>query len=340
MAEKINIALYWAASCGGCEVAVLDVDEQILELASVANIVLWPVATDFKYKDIEAMDDRGIDITLFNGAIRNSENEHMAKLLRRKSRIMVAFGSCAAFGGVPGLSNITDRERTFKTVYSDTDSTVNPGLVTPQTSSEFKGNELSLPEFYDTVLALDDVVDVDLTVPGCPPTTNLINKLIDALVSYVREGKPLPEKGTVIASEKTLCEECPLEKSPKLNIEKIYRPHEIIPEKGKCFLGQGIICTGPATRGGCEARCIKANMPCRGCMGPTAGVLDQGASMLSAVASIMNLSEDDVERDDKEIEEMMSQVIDPLGLFYRFTLPKGQIKRGVRERMIVEELNE
>ena len=79
--EKLKIAFYWAASCGGCEVAVLDVNEKILDVVAAADIVFWPVAIDIKYKDVEAMPDKSIDACFFNGAIRTEENEKMAKLL-------------------------------------------------------------------------------------------------------------------------------------------------------------------------------------------------------------------------------------------------------------------
>jgi F420-non-reducing hydrogenase small subunit len=67
---KPKIALYWAASCGGCEIAVLDIGAKILDVTENAEIVFWPVAMDIKYKDVEDMGDGSIDICLFNGAIR------------------------------------------------------------------------------------------------------------------------------------------------------------------------------------------------------------------------------------------------------------------------------
>ena len=111
--NKLKIAFYWAASCGGCEIAVLDINEKILDVVALADIVFWPVAIDVKYKDVEAMPDKYVDITFFNGSIRNSEQEHMAKLLRQKSKTLVAFGSCAHEGCVPGLANLTNKEEDF-----------------------------------------------------------------------------------------------------------------------------------------------------------------------------------------------------------------------------------
>ena len=79
---KLKLGLYWAASCGGCEIAIVELREKILDLDAAADILFWPVAMDFKYKDVEAMPDGHIDVCLFNGAIRTSENEEMAHLLR------------------------------------------------------------------------------------------------------------------------------------------------------------------------------------------------------------------------------------------------------------------
>jgi len=165
------------------------------------------------------------------------------------------------------------------------------------------------------VLALNQVVPVEYFIPDCPPPVDLILKVVDALAT-----NQLPPPGATIATEKTLCDECPRKKEEK-RITKIYRPHEIIPDPERCLLEQGIICMGPATRGGCGARCIEANMPCRGCFGPPTGVYDQGAKMLSALASIYDV------KDEKEIARMVEEVLDPAGTFYRFGMSTSLLQR-------------
>ena len=127
--KKLQLAFYWAASCGGCEIAVLDIDEKILDVIGIADILFWPVAMDFKYKDVEAMDDNHIDICFFNGAIRTEEQEHIAKLLRKKSKVMVAFGACAVNGGIPGLANVANREEVFDVAYLNNPSIDNPKKI-------------------------------------------------------------------------------------------------------------------------------------------------------------------------------------------------------------------
>lgn len=322
--EKIKIAFYWAATCGGCDVATLDLEEKILDVVDIADIVLWPVAIDHKYKDVEAMEEDSVDICLFNGAIRNSEHEHIAKMLSERSKVMIAFGSCACFGGIPGLGNVTNREQIFNIAYKETSSTVNPEFTVPET--ELAVEKLTLPEFFDTVKTLDQIVPVDYYVPGCPPVVDRIKDAVDIIAKYAETGE-LPEKGAVVASEKTLCDECEREREEKM-LKKIYRSHEIEPNPDKCLLDQGILCMGPATRAGCGTRCINVNMPCRGCMGPTAAIRDQGATFLSAIASVLGI-EKETEMTDEEIEELINQIKDPLGTFYRFTLPSGLIRRVV-----------
>ena len=199
----------------------------------------------------------------------------------------------------------------------------------PKTKSTNHGHELSLPDLLHEGKALDQVVDVDYYLPGCPPVVELIERLIPIIGDYLDTGN-LPPKGTVIASEQSLCDECPLEKEGKM-IDGIVRPHMITPDPTRCLLEQGILCMGPATRGGCGARCIKARMPCRGCMGPTAGVRDQGAKMIGAIASILGVG-NEKELSDDQIENLMDQIKDPMGTFYRFTLPVASINRIVREK--------
>ena len=320
--KKLKFALYWAASCGGCEVAFLDIDEKILDVVAAADIVFWPVAMDTKYKDVEEMEDGSIDVCFFNGAIRTSENEEMAKLLRKKSKILIAFGSCAYNGGIPGLANIANREEIFNIVYMDSPSTENPDQITPKTSTRVKEGELTLPEFYDTVKTLDQVVDVDYYIPGCPPPTKIISDAIDAILQ-----NNLPSKGSVLAPLKSVCDECPFEKSEK-KISEVKRIHEVEIDPEKCLLEQGIICMGPATRAGCDAVCLKAGMPCTGCMGPTPEVLDQGAKMISALASILGI-EGEEKMSDEEVEKLIEQIRDPVGTFYKYTLPSSLIKRKV-----------
>lgn len=314
---KLKVAFYWAASCGGCEIAQLQIGDKLLKLAEAADIVFWPIAIDVKYKEVEAMPDKSIDACLFNGAIRNSEQEHMAKMLREKSKVLIAYGSCAYEGCIPGLGNLFNRQMIFDRVYIETESTDNKDKIFPQTSCQVPEGELTLPEFYDTVKTLRQTVDVDYVVPGCPPEEKTTWLALEALI----EGK-LPPKGTVIThNSKAVCDDCPRQRGVK-KIKKIYRNYEIIPEPEICLLEQGLLCAGLATRGGCGAPCPQANMPCTGCYGPVEGVVDQGAKFLSAVASVIDTD------DPQEIQRIINDIVDPAGTFYRYSLPDSILRRA------------
>jgi F420-non-reducing hydrogenase small subunit len=314
---KLKVALYWAASCGGCEIATLAIGDKILKLAEAADIVFWPVAVDAKYADVENMADQSIDACLFNGAIRNSENEHMAKLLRQKSKIMIAYGSCATEGCIPGLANFYNLKMMVDTAFIDTVSSDNQDKIIPQTSVKVPEGELELPVLWETVKTLAQTVDVDYFVPGCPPEERTTWLALEALLS----GK-LPPKGTVIAHPaNAVCNDCPRVKHEK-KIKAFHRPYEIIPEPDKCLLEQGLLCYGVATRGGCGAPCPQANMPCTGCYGPVEGVRDQGAHFLTALASVIDANNPD------EIEKILDGIVDPAGTFYRYSLADSMINRA------------
>jgi len=316
---KPKLALYWAASCGGCEIAVLAVNEKILDVAAAFDIVLWPVAIDAKVRDIEKMPDKSIDVCLFNGGIRTSENEYMAQLLRRKSKVLVAFGSCAQEGCIPGLANLSQREDIFRTVYDEGPSLDNPAKTRPQAQSEVPEGTLHLPIFYETLRTLGQTVRVDYYLPGCPPEAENIWTAVTAILSG-----NLPAPGSVIGSETTVCEECPRTREEK-KIKKFYRTWEKIPDETTCLLEQGILCCGIATRAGCGALCPQVNSPCIGCHGPTEGVHDYGARLMTALASVIDSTEPE------EIDRIIREGIpDPVGSFYRFSLAGSQLRRKRR----------
>ena len=317
--KKLQIALYWGAACGGCDVAVLDTDEFILDVAAVADIRLWPIAIDGKYKDVEAMTDGELDLSLFNGAVRNSENEHMAKLLRQKSKLLIAFGSCSHMGGIPGLANLATREEIFTTAYLNNPS-IEPGNRTvPYHQTQVDGLNLEIPDFYKRVYRLSDIVDVDYFVPGCPPAPDRIKEVILAVV----KGELPALKSVVGASDRAVCNDCQRTKEEK-KIKRFYRPFEIIQDPKRCLLEQGILCMGSATRSGCGVRCPNSNQGCRGCYGPMPEVKDQGMKFLSALASIID------SKDPAEIEEVLSRVPDFIGYAYRFGMPASMLQRSHR----------
>ncbi len=318
---KPKLAIYWAASCGGCDIAILDIEEKILGVVDFFDPVFWPCALDFKYDDVRKMPDKSITLTLFNGAIRSDENYEIARLLRQKSVVLCAFGSCAAEGCIPGLANLVTKQSIMDYVYLNSPSVDNPTRTIPQPTYEAPEGELIIPDLWNTVRTLGQTVDVDYIIPGCPPQSDQIAAVVGAVIDILKNGKPLPPKGTVLgASEKSCCDECPRERNIK-KIKKFIRPFERVTDPNLCLMEQGIVCMGPATRSGCGAKCVKAGVPCRGCYGMPANVRDQGAKMASAIASVIDST------DPKEVEGIIDTIPDPIGTFYRFSLADSMLRR-------------
>jgi F420-non-reducing hydrogenase small subunit len=311
MMAKPKAAFYWAASCGGCEITITELFMRLVEVGEKVDIVFWPCAMDFKYEDVEAMDDGEIDVCFFNGAIRNSENEHLARLLRAKSKLLVAFGSCATEGCIPALANLYDAASILERVYRTVPSLDETAGTIPVPSFQAAEGEIRLPTFYDQVKTLAQTVDVDYFMPGCPPVVDQVWNVLQVILSGA-----LPAKGSVIgADDKTNCDECPRQKiQAGMRITEFKRPHEKLLDPELCFLAQGVLCHGPATRAGCGRPCIAGNMPCRGCYGPPDGVVDQGAKLLSAISAL-------IDTDDPEtLEQTLDSIVDVVGTFYRFSL--------------------
>ncbi len=320
MPAKPKVALYWCASCGGCEEAVVDLAEDILGVVEAVDIVLWPCAMDFKKADVEAMPDKSITATLLNGAIRSSEQEEMARLLRRKSQYLIAYGACAHLGGIPGMANQFSREQILQYVYQESPTTVNPSKTRPGPHYRHNGHDLTLPQLRNMVRTLDQVVEVDYYIPGCPPTPRITSAAVGALLA----GK-LPPKGSVLAPDIALCDQCARKatKPADLQFKEFKRPHLTQLDPQVCFLAQGVVCLGPATRGGCEGLCPSGGMPCTGCFGPTSRVRDQGAKALSALCSNV------AGREENEIAGTLAGIPDPVGTFYRYGLARSMLRRRI-----------
>ncbi|HPA47132.1 MAG TPA: oxidoreductase [bacterium] len=316
--SKPKVGFYWCASCGGCDEAVVDLAENILPVVEAVDIAVWPVAMDFKRSDVEDMQDGEMVVTFINGAIRNSEDREIVEILREKSKYIVAFGSCAHLGGVPGMGNLCTRESILECSYSETPSSVNPEKVCPQGEIKVPEGVLTLPVLNERVLTLDQTIPVDYYLPGCPPPVALI---VDGVTAFLTN--QLPPKGSVLGPKHSLCLDCPRKdtKPENMLIKEFKRPHETEIDLETCLLAQGLLCLGPATRSGCGAACINGNMPCTGCLGPTDQVKDYGAKALSGIASLFEAETD------AEIARMADRIVDPAGTFYRYSLP-GSLFQG------------
>jgi len=304
-----RLGVYWAAACGGCDIAVLELHEKLLELLEHVEIAFWPCVADVKYADLEAMPDGNLDLCLFNGAIRNEENLKMATLLRRKSRCLVAFGACASSGGVVGLGDLCSASSLIDRAFT-TESTANPAGVRPSTGPGHEG----LPALVERTRQLAAVVPVDYSVAGCPPEAHQVGAVLEAFLAG-----QLPEAGSVIgAGDRSLCSECKLPRR-EIRVPAFRRRHQADAAPDACLLEQGFVCLGPATRSGCGARCPSIGVPCRGCYGPAPGVEDVGAKMIGLLGSVLE------DTSPEELQRALAEVLDPVGTFYRYTLATSRL---------------
>ncbi len=312
---KTKLAIFTATGCRGCEDAVLDIHHFVNSLTPWAEIVFWPYVAGHHWQDLEDHDQ--IDLCLFAGAICTDADRQAAETLRDKAKLMVACGACAAFGGLPGLVNLTSNRQEESM----------PGIT--------EGDPPPLPRTEPRVRGLSGVVETDYFIPGCPPTQNLLWTAIQALacggeaparISYAYARLPestslavtsgvLPRHGSTFGGERAVCAGCSRMKQEK-KFSTVYRQHEIAPDPGRCLLEQGVICQGLATREGCGGLCTAVGAACRGCFGKAEGIYDAGTKMVSAISSTFDTT------DRKEAERMTDRFVDLAGTLYRYTVPE------------------
>ena len=314
-----KLAMYWAASCGGCEMAILSLDERLFALNDSFEVAFCPCLVDAKIADLEALPDGDIAVALFNGGIRTNDDRAMASLLRQKSRTLIAFGSCAHEGCIPGLANLRSPQEHIRSSFLENSTTANARRITPKSSTQVKEGTLHLPLWNDRLTTLAQNVPVECFLPGCPPEPHRVAELF-RMISGEDE---MPPAGSVIgAGSSTVCAECPRERGRK-NASRFYRIHEKTTDPSLCLIEQGILCMGIATRDGCGCRCPAANIPCSGCYGRPEGVSDQGAAMISALASVIDIGHAEG-LSSREIYDRIDAVINTLpdyvGTFWKYSL--------------------
>lgn len=317
MNGKLKIGMYWASSCGGCDVSLLEIGDKILDLIQIADVVFWPCAADFKYETVAGYADGYMDLCFFNGGVRNSEQEEVARLLRKKSKTLVSYGTCASDGGIPALANLHTPAEVFDACYHTNPSIDNAEGVEPRPHVETEAGVLEIPRFYPSVLSLGELVQADFCIPGCPPQAEDVWEAIGALVT----GAVPKHNGDrrIGCTNRSVCDECAREKR-LTKITGFRRHHTFRPEAGWCLLEQGMMCLGPATRGGCGGLCPQVGMRCEGCYGPAPGARDQGASMIGALGGMLEASTE------AQARELVNGIADPTGTLYRFTMATSNLK--------------
>jgi F420-non-reducing hydrogenase small subunit len=276
----VRLAEEWLTICGGCEVTILDVGEPLIDILSNIEIVHMPVLMDHKLRgqtgENDQIDIPQADVGIISGSIRNEEHVEIAKEIRKKTGILIAMGSCACYGGLPALANLSTPEGIMEKVFHGSVSTESNCLPHEQ-----------IPPLTNRVYAVHEVVPVDLKLPGCPPTPEDFVEAVTALL----QNRPMK------LAVKSVCDDCPTIREKKV-LTALRRPLEPVTftpgessEKMRCLMEQGFLCLGPATKGGCGGdertpRCIRAFMPCRGCFGPLNDNANPMVDMMGALVSV------------------------------------------------------
>lgn len=243
---KVKLNTEWLSDCGGCHVAIVDLHEKILQVLEAVEIGHCPVLTDIKnYPDA--------DVGIISGAIRNQHERDIAVRMRKACKAVIAFGTCAVYGGISGAGAIHSRDEIFDAVYrrnKTTELNVIPGD--------------KLPPLESTVHPLDEVIDVDMYLPGCPPHPYFI---FEALAALIEGRKPHEQFQSV-------CARCRREMRVT-DVGQLRRGLDGIPDEQTCFLSQGRLCFGSVTLDRCLAACPNNGAVCTGCAGPTMRVLTE-----------------------------------------------------------------
>ena len=279
----VNVVSEWLNACAGCEISILNTGEALLDLLQQINFVHIPALLDHKYfgqtGEGTTLEIPEAVVGIVSGGVRNSEHKHVLEEVRKKVKVLISLGSCACFGGVPAQANMYKPEEVWDKVFRQT-ITTNPS---PNPADP------NLPTWTPTCAALDEVVKVDLSIPGCPPHPDWIADAILALLAGKTEWA-LPER--------SVCDTCPVIREKKSGggpIKRMTATVDFVPGEGldkmRCLNEQGIFCMGPVTLAGCNGkaglpRCVQARTPCRGCFGPIRKGAKPMVDMMGALTSV------------------------------------------------------
>jgi len=277
----VRVAEEWLHSCSGCEIAILNIGEPLVELLKALEFVHIPVLMDNKYfgqtGEKEHLELPQADVGIVSGGCANDEHREVLEEMRAKCDFLVALGTCATHGGIPALMNSRDQKQSWQEIFADTAS---------ESAAEGKLPHDNVPAPLERVYACDEKVKIDLLLPGCAPNPQQIYAVIRAVLDGVEQALPT----------RSVCDTCPTQRLGKGETKAIKRFTEHVvydPEKGvdemRCLLEQGLMCMGPVTAAGCAKRgapsCISVRVPCRGCFGPVLNQGNQMLDMMNALAS-------------------------------------------------------
>ena len=165
---KVTLCSDWLDVCSGCHMSLLDIDERIIELVKHVQLLSTPV-TDLKHPPEE-----GCDVGILTGAVSNDHQEEVARRMRERCKVLIAVGDCAVTGGICTMRNFFDVEDVLKRGYVETEST-DEGQEVPRSEE--------IAKLYPQVRAVNQVVKVDLHIPGCPPPADALWYAITELLA-------------------------------------------------------------------------------------------------------------------------------------------------------------
>ncbi len=162
--SKPTLATVWLDGCSGCHMSFLDMDERLVTLSEQCDLIYSPLVD---FKEFPAQ----VDIALVEGSVSTDEDEHKIKYIRSRARILVALGDCAVTGNVPSMRNSIPVLELLTSVYKQ-ESTLQQQIPTEH-----------LPVLLQRVRPIQEVVPVDVSVPGCPPSADTIYVVVSELLA-------------------------------------------------------------------------------------------------------------------------------------------------------------
>ncbi len=172
---KIRFATTWLDGCSGCHMSFLDLDERLIDLADHIDLVYSPLV-DFKEYPAD------VDVCLVEGAVSSEEDLHKVRMVRQRTKILIAFGDCAVTTNVPGMRNAFGTAPVLTRAYQE-NATRNQ-----QIPNEF------VPPLLPKVLPVHHVVTVDRFLPGCPPSADLIWQVLNELLTGIVPEAAIPAR--------------------------------------------------------------------------------------------------------------------------------------------------
>jgi F420-non-reducing hydrogenase small subunit len=251
----VKVAFMQCSDCWGCHQSLLNAHLGLLPVLPALDIVYWPAVVDFKHESLKARPDGDILVGFVEGSLRTNEDVENAKLMRAKCQLIIAFGSCSCYGNVHGLANQWDVQKSIDRKFSQVESIADDSGGEPREH---------VPGFARKIVPLDEVVNVDAYISGCPPKPEAIVSAVQFLLGQ----KAFP------MNDAPFCNDC------ALNNEN-------------CLLEKGILCFGSITSVGCSLKCPSNGSACVGCFGPSKTVSNRAEKLKSMTNNLETISSGD-----------------------------------------------